>query len=47
MLHVTEIGFRVQLQPVGSAAPKTGDMLMGRPMAKFYEAVTMTEQTFF
>ncbi|CAL8466628.1 g6164 [Coccomyxa elongata] len=34
-------------KPVGSAAPKTGDMLMGRPVAKFYEAVTMTEQTFF
>lgn len=35
------------MQPVGLAAPKTGDMLTGRPVAKFYEAVTMTEQTFF
>ncbi|KAK9916535.1 hypothetical protein WJX75_003833 [Coccomyxa subellipsoidea] len=33
--------------PVGSAAPKTGDMMMGPPQAKFYEAVTITEQTFF
>ncbi|EIE26351.1 hypothetical protein COCSUDRAFT_32145 [Coccomyxa subellipsoidea C-169] len=34
-------------KPVGSAAPKTKEMLMGPPQPKFYEAVTLTEQTFF
>ena len=35
------------MQPKDSGAPKTGDMMMGRPVAKFYEAVTTTEQTLF
>ena len=35
------------VQPKESGAPKTGDMMMGRPVAKFYEAVTTTEQTLF
>jgi len=35
----------LSLQSVGSAAPKTGDMLKGPPQPKFYEAVTVTEQT--
>lgn len=35
------------VQPKDSGAPKTGDMMMGRPVAKFYEAVTTTEQTVF
>ena len=29
----------IALQPKASGAPKTGDMMMGRPVAKFYEAV--------
>ncbi len=32
---------------VGPAASKTGDMMRGPPVAKFYEAVTVTEQTLF
>ena len=35
------------VQPKDSGAPKTGDMMLGRPVAKFYEAVTTTEQTLF
>lgn len=35
------------MQPKDSGAPKTGDMMLGRPVAKFYEAVTTTEQTLF
>ncbi|CAK0757734.1 hypothetical protein CVIRNUC_002565 [Coccomyxa viridis] len=34
-------------KPKDSGAPKTGDMMLGRPVAKFYEAVTTTEQTLF
>ena len=35
------------LQAVGPAASKTGDMLQGPPTPRFYEAVTVTEQTLF
>lgn len=35
------------MQAVGPAASKTGDMMMGPPTPKFYEAVTVTEQTLF
>ena len=37
----------IAVQPKDSGAPKTGDMMLGRPVAKFYEAVTTTEQTLF
>ena len=37
----------IAVQPKASGAPKTGDMMMGRPVAKFYEAVTTQEQTVF
>ena len=40
-------GMVIAVQPKESGAPKTGDMMLGRPVAKFYEAVTTTEQTLF
>jgi hypothetical protein len=35
------------MQPKETGGPKMGDMMLGRPVVKTYEAVTTTEQTLF